>query len=89
MEQLIELACDASDGGYFHSDDPLQAAGFVVSHAVSALWQTVLDQQGFGRFAERAAPQLICWESRYGSQCRWSGWNRPDASSTQSARAKP
>jgi len=66
MEQLIELACDASDGGYFHSDDPLQAAGFVVSHAVSALWQTILDQNGFGRFAERAAPQLICWESRYG-----------------------
>ena len=31
----------------------------MVSHAVSALWQTVLDQHGFAAFAERAAPQLI------------------------------
>jgi hypothetical protein len=37
----------------------VQAARFVVSHAVSALWQTVLDQHGFAAFAERAAPQLI------------------------------
>jgi hypothetical protein len=66
MERLIELACDACDGGYFHSDDPLEAARFVVSHAVAALWQTVLDQHGFAGFAERAAPQLIRWESHYG-----------------------
>ena len=72
MEQLIELACDASDGGYFHSENPLEAARFVVSHAVSALWQTVLDQHGFGQFARRAAPQLIRWESRYG-WARWEG----------------
>jgi hypothetical protein len=71
MEQLIELACDAVDGGYFHSEDPLEAARFVVSHAVSALWQTILDQHGFDQFARRAAAQLIRWESRY-------GWTRGD-----------
>ncbi len=66
MELMIDLACEASRGGYFRSEDPLVAARFVVSHAAAALWQTMLDQHGFGAFAERAAPQLIRWESRYG-----------------------
>ena len=51
---------------YFHSEDPVEAAKFVVSHAASALWQTVLDRHGFTAFAERATPQLIRWESGYG-----------------------
>jgi hypothetical protein len=71
MEQLIGLACDMRDVVYFHSEDPVEAARFVVSHAVSALWQTVLDQHGFAAFARRAAPQLIRWESGY-------GWTRGD-----------
>jgi len=73
MEQLIDLACDMRNYHYFHSEDPVEAARFVVSHAVSALWQTSLDAHGFAVFAERAAPQLIRWESRYG----WtSGWGK-------------
>jgi len=38
----------------------------VLSDAVSALWGTVLAGLGFARFAERAAPQLIRWESAFG-----------------------
>ena len=71
MEQLIDLACEMRDVEYFHSEDPVEAARFVVSHAASALWRTVLDQHGFAVFAGRAAPQLIRWESRY-------GWTRGD-----------
>ena len=66
VEGLIELACDMSDSEYFHSDDPVEAAKFVVSHAAAGLWQTVLDQHGFAAFAERVAKQLIRWESEYG-----------------------
>jgi hypothetical protein len=64
MELMIDLARHAE--GSFRSEDPLEAAKFVLSHSVSALWQTVLAQHGFARFAERAAPQLIRWESAYG-----------------------
>jgi hypothetical protein len=71
MEQLIDLACEMRGVEYFHSEDPVEAARFVVSHAVSALWQTMLDQHGFAVFAGRAAPQLIRWESEY-------GWTRGD-----------
>lgn len=72
LEQLIDLACETRDYDYFHSEDPMEAAQFVVSDAVALLWEAVRDRHGFGRFAERAAPQLIRWESRYG----WtrSGW---------------
>jgi hypothetical protein len=66
MELLIDLACEMHGSDYFHSDDPVEAARFVVSHAAAALWQTVLDQHGFAVFAGRAAPQLIRWESEYG-----------------------
>ena len=66
MEQLIDLARDMRRYQYFHSEDPVEAARFVVSHAVSALWQTVLDAHGFAVFAATAAPQLIRWESPYG-----------------------
>ena len=45
----------------------MEAARFVVSHAVSALWQTMLDQHGFAAFAERATRRLIRWESEYGT----------------------
>jgi hypothetical protein len=66
MEQLIDLACQMKDHEYFRSDDPVEAARFVVSDAVALLWSSLQDQYGFSGFAERAAPQLIRWESRYG-----------------------
>jgi hypothetical protein len=66
VEQLIDLAREAHDYNYFHSEDPVEAARFVVSDAVALLWSRLLDVYGFVGFAERAAPQLIRWESRYG-----------------------
>ncbi len=71
MELMIDLARHAE--GSFRSEDPLEAAKFVLSQAASALWETVLSQHGFGQFAERAAPQLVRWESAYG----WTrGWGK-------------
>lgn len=66
LEQLIDLACEARDTYYFRSEDPVAAAGFVVSDAVAALWAATWERHGFQTFAEMAAPQLIRWESRHG-----------------------
>lgn len=64
MELMIDLACHAD--GCFRSDDPLEAAKFVVSQAVSALWETVLDVRGAVEFTARAVPQLMRWKREYG-----------------------
>jgi hypothetical protein len=66
LEQLIDLACEAHDYDYFRSDDPVAAAGFVVSDVAAVLWAWTWERHGFQAFAETAAPQLIRWESRYG-----------------------
>jgi hypothetical protein len=66
LAELIDLANDTRDYDYFHSEDPMEAARFVVSDAVTVLWRGLLQEHGFAGFAERAAPQLIRWESRFG-----------------------
>lgn len=66
MKSLIDLASETRGYDYFRSEDPVEAARFVVSDAVERLWDRLLDMYGFDGFAERAAPQLIRWESRYG-----------------------
>jgi hypothetical protein len=66
LEQLIDLACELRFYDYFRSEDPVEAARFVVSDAAALLWRSVQDQHGFPGLAERASPQLIRWESRYG-----------------------
>jgi hypothetical protein len=83
VEQLIDLACETRDYDYFHSEDPVEAAGFVVSDAVARLWARLQAHYGFAGFAERAAPQLIRWESRHG----WtrSGWGRVSEKETSLA----
>jgi hypothetical protein len=83
LEQLIDLACEMRDYDYFHSEDPLEAARFVVSDAAALLWGKLQAQYGFAGFAERAAPQLIRWESRYG----WtrSGYGRVSQKETSLA----
>jgi hypothetical protein len=70
----VDLACDTRGSDYFHSEDPIEAARFVVSDAVEILWKTVRDEQGFAPFAKLAAGQLPRWESKYG----WtrSGWGQ-------------
>jgi hypothetical protein len=71
---LIDLACETRDFDYFRSEDPMEAAKFVVSDAAELLWGTQRDRYGFAGFADRAAPQLVRWESRFG----WtrSGWGQ-------------
>ena len=66
VELLVDLACESEGGGYFRSDDPVQAAGFVVSDAVAGLWHAIRDRHGFATFVERAAPQLLRWETGHG-----------------------
>lgn len=72
LEQLVDLACETRHFDYFHTEDPMEAARFVVSDAVALLWQRLRDSYGFDEFADRAAPQMLRWESRYG----WTrgGW---------------
>jgi hypothetical protein len=74
VEELIDFACEMRGYDYFRSEDPVEAARFVASDAVALLWAKVRDAYGFAAFAERAAPQLVRWESAYG----WtrSGWGR-------------
>jgi hypothetical protein len=74
LAQLIDLACETRSYDYFRSEDPMEAARFVVSDAAALMWGTMRDRYGFAGFAERAAPQLVRWESRFG----WtrSGWGQ-------------
>jgi hypothetical protein len=71
-ELLIDLACETRGRDYFRSDDPVEAARFVVSDAVERLWGRLHHAYGFDRFAVRAATHLVRWESRHG----WTrgGW---------------
>ena len=79
---IIDLACEMRNSGYFRSEDPVEAARFVVSDAAAMLWGTMQDRHGFGAFAERAAAQFIRWESRYG----WTrGWGQVHAKETSLA----
>src|SRR2546423_2957634 len=66
VAKMVDLACDMKSYDYVHSDDPVEAAKFVVSEAVAALWESVLRRDGFAVFAGRAPEQLIRWEADYG-----------------------
>ena len=71
---IIDLACEMKGCQYFRSEDPVEAARFVVSDAAALLWETVRDRHGFSVFARQSAPQLLRWESRHG----WTthGWGQ-------------
>jgi hypothetical protein len=66
VAKIVDLACDMKGSDYFHSDDPVEAAKFVVSEAVAALWESVLRHDGFAAFAGCVPGQLIRWEAHYG-----------------------
>ena len=66
VAEIVDLACDMKRYDYFHSDDPVEAAKFVVSDAVAVLWESVLRHDGFAAFARRVPEQLIRWEADYG-----------------------
>jgi hypothetical protein len=64
--KMVDLARDMRSYDYFHSDDPVEAAKFVVSDAVAMLWESVLRHDGPAAFASRVPEQLIRWEADYG-----------------------
>src|SRR5262249_456982 len=66
---MIDLACETKRFDYFRSEDPMEAAQFVVSDAAATLWEFARERHGFARFATVAAAQLPRWESA-------SGWAR-------------
>jgi hypothetical protein len=66
VAEIVDLAREMKDSDYFHSDDPVEAAKFVVSDAVAVLWESVLRHDGFTAFARRVPDQLIRWEAEYG-----------------------
>jgi hypothetical protein len=66
VAEIVDLACEMKSYDYFHSDDPVEAAKFVVSDAVAVLWESVLRHDGFAAFAQRVPEQLIRWEAEYG-----------------------
>jgi hypothetical protein len=69
---LVDLACETKRFDYFRSEDPMEAAQFVVSDAAATLWEFVRERHGFAQFATIAAAQLPRWESAYGwSRCGW------------------
>lgn len=70
---IVDLACYCKTYQCFRSDDPMEAAKFVASDAVDALWTTMLQRHGPAEFAERAMPQLVRWESRFGWTVRGFG----------------
>jgi hypothetical protein len=71
---MIDLARETKRFDYFRSEDPMEAAQFVVSDAAATLWEFVRERHGFAQFATAAATQLPRWESAYG----WSrsGWGK-------------
>lgn len=73
MTALIDLTCETRDMDYFRSDDPVEAAGLVISDEAALLWARVREESGFPAFAQMAAVQLIRWESPYGWTRRGGG----------------
>lgn len=73
VAKIVDLAHDMKRYDYFHSDDPVEAAKFVISEAVAALWDSILRHNGFAAFADCAPEQLIRWESDYGWTRRGDG----------------
>jgi hypothetical protein len=61
---IIDLACETRECDYFRSENPLEAARFVVSDAVAVLWSRMRNVHGAATFTEGAAAQLLSWESR-------------------------
>ena len=55
---LIDLACETKRFDYFRSEDPMEAAQFVVSDAAATLWEFV--RSGTGSPGSPRSPQRSC-----------------------------
>lgn len=71
---MVDLAMELQRVEYFRSDDAVEAARFVVSDAVRAIWLRTRTVYGMEVFAEQASAQLLRWESPYGWTLRGEGW---------------
>jgi hypothetical protein len=100
LELLIDLACESEGLEYFRSDDPMQAAGFVVSDAVATLWRAVRDRHGFATFVVRSGggPGLprrrrvggsLAGRTAVGTRCREGPWVRPETVRRDARRHRP
>ena len=74
MATLIDLAGELKSFDYFRSDDPVEAARFVVSDAVAVMWAAMRREHGHAAFSEVAAAQLLRWEEPWGWTRRGDGW---------------
>jgi hypothetical protein len=63
---LIDLAVETYSFDFFRSEDPVEAAQFVVSDAARAIWTRMRMLDPTTVFAQRATSQLVKWESTYG-----------------------
>jgi len=63
---MVDLACEAGGTDYFRSDDPVEAAGFVVSDALTMYWSKVRQEFGMDSMLKLAVGHLLRWESPYG-----------------------
>jgi hypothetical protein len=73
MEVLVDLACTLRDMDFVWSQDPVAAAGVVVSDEVAVLWRHLLERDGVDGFARVAMAQLLRWEAPYGWTRRGEG----------------
>ena len=70
---LVDLACETKGTDFFRSEDPVEAARFVVSDAVRALWVRTREIEG-DAFTATATRQLLRWESEDGWTRGGFGW---------------
>lgn len=70
---LVDLACETQQYDYFRSEDPMEAARFVVSDAVAAMWSRLRDTKGAAPMVQQAVGDLVRWERRYGWTRRGEG----------------
>lgn len=74
MATLIDLACELRSVDYFRSDDPVEAARFVVSDAAALMWAAIRREHGFAVFCERASSDVLRWEASGGWTRVGDGW---------------
>lgn len=71
---LVDLACEMKDDDYVRSQDPVEAARFVVSDAVATLWSRMRQAHGVDGLLRQAVVQLVRWESSHGWTRHGMGW---------------
>jgi hypothetical protein len=71
---MVDLACELQTYDNLHSDDPVEAARFVVSDAIDQLWTRLRQVHSPTDFLRTATAQLVRWERTYGWTRHGEGW---------------